>query len=100
MQALSNAKVYDWQTWFVGIQRAVVQGGSGAVVAGLANMGIDPEHFNLKGGNGLRDVIELMGTMFLIMGIVHMFIFLQTHGTPDIVQLPPTPAIQPQELKP
>lgn len=84
MQALRNAKVYDWKTWFVGIQRAVVQGGSGAVVAGLANMGIDPEHFNLKDG-GLRDVLSLMGTMFIIMGAVHMFIFLQTHGTPETV---------------
>jgi hypothetical protein len=79
--AFVNLAKYDWSTWLVGIWRAVIQGGSGAVVSSIATIGIDPEHFNLT--TGLGHVFEQMGAVFLVMGLIHMFIFLQTHGMPD-----------------
>jgi hypothetical protein len=83
MQAISNAKQYDWATWLMGLWRSTVQGGAGAVVSGLATIGIDPDHFNLT--TGLGDVFKMIGTVFLVMGVIHMFVFLQTHGAPEAI---------------
>ena len=81
MNITVNARDYDWATWLIGIWRAVISGGSSAVVGGFSNMVIDPDHFNLAGG--LRHTLSIMGTMFFIMGLIQMFVFLQTHAAPD-----------------
>jgi hypothetical protein len=83
VQALSNAKTYDWATWLIGIWRSIIQGASGSVVSSLTAMGIDSEHFNL--GNGLHDVFKMIGTVFVVTGMFYMFVFLQTHGAPEVV---------------
>jgi hypothetical protein len=79
--AVSNVKGYDWGTWLMGIVRACISGGAGAVVAAFGSMGIDPEHFNLS--KGYHHTLELMGIMFGFMALVHMMMFLQTHPAPE-----------------
>jgi hypothetical protein len=82
--AVSNMKSYDWPTWFLGIMRSFISGGSSAIVSAAATMGIDPEHFNLT--TGFKHTILLMVTMFVFMGVIHMAMYLQTHGAPDQLQ--------------
>jgi hypothetical protein len=80
----SNAHKYDWPTWFMGILRSFISGGSSAMVAGLTSMGIAPGTFNLT--NSLSNTLKLMGVMFLFQGGYRMFEFLQLHGAPDKLQ--------------
>lgn len=84
MQAITNAKTYDWSTWTLGIFRSFISGGSSAMVGGMAGMGIAPDRFNLT--NNVSHTLELMGTMFLFQGGYRMFEFLQLHGAPDRLQ--------------
>lgn len=84
MLAIDNAKQYDWGTWWIGILRAFISGGSSAMVAGLTSMGIAPGTFNLSGSLG--NTLKLMGIMFLFQGGYRMFEFLQLHGAPDKLQ--------------
>lgn len=84
MQAITNAKQYDFGTWMLGIMRAFISGGSSAIVSGAAVMGIAPEHFNL--GAGLGHTLKLMGAMFLFNGIFRLAEFLSLHGAPDQLQ--------------
>jgi hypothetical protein len=83
MQAYDNALKYDWPTWFIGILRSFISGGSSAMVAGLTSMGIAPGTFNLN--NSVGNTIKLMGIMFMFQGGYRMFEFLQLHGSPDKV---------------
>lgn len=66
--------------------RSIIQGGSGAVSSGFGSMLIDPKDFNL-GAAGARHMIGLMGISFAIAGILHMCMYLQTHGIPDQVTI-------------
>lgn len=81
MTAMSNAQDYDWHSWLIGIMRSFVGGGAGAVAGMLGPMATDGDHFNLT--NGLHHTLISMGISFLIVGIMHMAIFLQTHSAPD-----------------
>jgi hypothetical protein len=81
MLAIDNARRYDWPTWWIGILRAFISGGSSSMVAGLTSMGIAPGTFNLSGSLG--NTLKLCGTMFLFQGGYRMFEFLQLHGAPD-----------------
>jgi len=79
--AIANAKTYAWTEWFVGIMRSFVAGAGGAV-AGIAGPSItDPKDFNL--GAGLHHTLVSMGIGAVVSGIVHMGIFLSTHGAPE-----------------
>lgn len=89
MIAIDNAMRYGWETWLIGIWRAVVTGGANGVLGGLTTVGIDPSHFNFN--SGLRHTLSMMGAMFLVSGLISMFVFLQTHGAPDQVPCPPNP---------
>ncbi len=75
---LTNASTYDWNTWFMGIMRAAIGGGSGAV-AGLV----------ITVGTGLKHQLVSAVEAFVIVAITHIFIFLQTHQGPDKVVPPP-----------
>lgn len=81
-----NLAAYDWQTWIVGIWRSVVGGGAGAVAGSFGPMVTDPKDWNL--GSGLGHVLESMVISFILVGIVHMMIFLQTHPAPELIQEP------------
>jgi hypothetical protein len=83
MLLISNAKSYDWSTWFMGIMRSFIAGGAGAVAGVAGPMYQDPKDWNL--GAGLHSVLVSMGIGFFISGVIHMMIFLQTHGAPEPV---------------
>jgi hypothetical protein len=40
------------EIWLKGMLAAAVSGGAGGVLTGLAAVGIDPAHFNLRAGAG------------------------------------------------
>ena len=81
LTAVTNARAYDWPTWFLGIFRSFISGGSAAMVSGLTSIGIAPDKFNLSSSVG--NTLKLMGVMFLFQGGYRMFEFLQLHGAPD-----------------
>jgi hypothetical protein len=84
----TNAKGYDWASWLMGIWRALVAGGAGAAGGLIGNVIVDPAHFNFTGG--LRPLLTSMGISFLVVGLAHMLIFLQTHPAPDPVSVGPS----------
>lgn len=90
MDMVINAKGYDFATWLIGIWRSFIGGGAGAVGSAFGNIATDPEHFNLAGGLG--HTMKAMAVSFVIVGLVHMMIFLQSHSAPEKVQ----PGGQPQ----
>lgn len=73
---LKNGSQYDWKTWLMGIWRAMIGGGAGAVAGLVTNL-----------GTGLQHTLVSMGEAFTIVAVVHMFIFLQTHPGPDTIQV-------------
>lgn len=85
MKLTSNLMTYDWTTWLVGIMRSFISGGAGAVAGAIGPMATDPKDWNL--GEGLPHVLQSMAVSFIVVGIVHMMIFLQTHGTPEQLNL-------------
>lgn len=91
---LQNLKRYDWDTWIMGIFRAFVAGGAGAITSPIAPMIQDPKVFNLADGYG--KVIWVMVVGFLSAAFVGMGIFLKTHPGPDPDAEPPAfPLIPP-----
>lgn len=80
---VTNAQRYDWSTWLMGILRSLIQGGAAAVVAGFSVNVIAPNTFNFA--DGLGRTLELMVTMFIIQGVIHMMMFLQVHGAPELI---------------
>lgn len=79
-----NIKSYDWATWLIGIMRAFISGGAGALAGATGPMIVDPKDWNL--GAGLHNTLISMLIGFVLLGIVHMGIFLQTHGAPEQTQ--------------
>jgi hypothetical protein len=90
LAAVTNAKRYDWESWRIGIMRSLLSGGANGVISAPVSMGIDPEHFNFT--SGLHHMLTMMLGMFIGAGIFHMFLYLSTHGAPDLV---PPPAAEP-----
>lgn len=78
-----NARRYDWATWFIGMMRAFIAAGAGAVASPAGPMLLDPKDYNL--GAGLSKVLISMAIGFFVSGVVGMGIFLKTHGAPDPV---------------
>lgn len=60
---------------------ALIQGGAGAVVSSGTTAMIDPDKLNPM--TQTLHFLELTGAVFLITGILHMFMFLQSHPLPD-----------------
>lgn len=99
MTLLVNAQQYDWPTWWIGIMRSFISGGSSSMVAAMAGMGIAPDKFNLQTGatGGLWHTAELMVVMFVFQGLYRMFEFLTLHSAPDkVVTTEKTVDVQPQ----
>jgi hypothetical protein len=76
MKIVSNAKTYDWPTWFIGILRSFLSGGAAALTTGTggAVLGIPGPM-----------VWKLILINFVLMGLYRMGEFLQLHGAPDPV---------------
>jgi len=90
MRLLSNGERYDWQTWLVGILRSFISGAAGAVVGVLGPMATDSGDFNFTSNAGLHHTLISMTIGFFISGLIHMAMFLQTHGAPDLVTVKAT----------
>lgn len=73
MDTIKNALTYDWNTWLMGIFRSIIGGGGGVLAAWV-----------ITAGDPLRHVLISMGEAFLISGLVHLGIFLETHNGPEI----------------
>ena len=84
MKLFPNTSNYDWATWLMGIMRAFIAAGAGAVASPTGPMILDPKDWNL--GDGLSKVLMSMLIGFLVSGIVGMMIFLNTHSGPDRFQ--------------
>jgi predicted transporter len=84
MQALTNARGYDWATWLLGIVRSAVSGGALSILNTGGTAIIVPESVNT--GAGLHKLLALLGIYFVIGAVIHMAIFLSTHGAPDPFQ--------------
>jgi hypothetical protein len=72
----------DWGHWLLGLWAAIIGGGSGGVTAGLASMGIDPEHYNLT--NGIKHTLTLMGAVFVVNAAISMFLYLKQSPVPQV----------------
>ncbi len=77
LAAVTNARSYAWADWLIGIMRSFISGGAAALITG-------------SGGSVLgipgKQIWELMGINFVLMGLYRMGEFLQLHGAPDQVQ--------------
>ena len=83
MSRLKIISMYDWATWIIGIMRAFIAGGAGALSAPIGPMVMDAKDYNLA--CGLGKVLATMGIAFVVTGLAGMGIFLKTHGAPDAV---------------
>ena len=75
LAAISNAKIYDWKTWLLGIMRSFMSGGGAALLTlgGAAYVQLPP-----------AKMWAMVGVNFLGMGLYRMGEFLQLHGAPEI----------------
>jgi hypothetical protein len=72
----------DWGDWFRGIIAGFVGGGSGAISSGVVLSLIDSDHFNAAHPG---KVLEIMGGMFLVNGILTTAAFLHQNPVPALV---------------
>lgn len=83
MQMLVTASRLDWTGWILGIIGALVSGGAGAVGGGFGAVIADPSHDFTPGMGGTKHLLVLMGTAFVVSGIISLAKFLQTHPVPE-----------------
>jgi len=74
LTAVTNAKTYDWQTWFLGLFRSFLSGGAVALatLGGASAVGLDS-----------AKAWKMVGINFIVMGLYRLGEFLQLHGAPD-----------------
>lgn len=75
--AIRNLSAYNWSDWFIGLMRSFLSGGAAALITqgGGAVLGIPG-----------KQLWELTGINFVIMGLYRLGEFLQLHGAPDKLQ--------------
>ena len=69
------------EIWLKGILAAAVSGAAGGVMTGLAAVGIDPQHFNLRSGMG--ETLRIGAAAALINGVIGVSAYLQKSPMPD-----------------
>lgn len=74
MIALDNAKGYAWETWMIGIMRAILTGGAAALttLGGATYVGLSP-----------GKMWTMVGFNFFSAAGYRLGEFLQLHGAPD-----------------
>jgi len=70
----------DWSNWLYGLFAALIGGGAGAVVSGVAVSMMDPKDFSFGSGK----FFALVATIFLTHGSVSAFMFLKQQPLPAI----------------
>jgi peptidoglycan/LPS O-acetylase OafA/YrhL len=76
--AVTNVSRLDWSDWFRGAIGALISGGAASVSSGVAANMLDKQHD--------LNILALMGTTFLISGIVSLAKFLQTTPVPKLAE--------------
>jgi hypothetical protein len=71
----------DISNWARGLIAAVISGGAGAISGGLAVTLQDPGHYNLQ--NHLGNVMGIMGTAFVINGLIGAAMYLTKSPLPE-----------------
>lgn len=66
--------------WLHGLFAALIGGGASAVSGGFANIIVDPKDFNL--GGGLMHLLETMGVMFVVGGVMNLTAYLKQSPVP------------------
>jgi hypothetical protein len=72
----------DWSDWIKGIVAAFISGGAGAVTSGVVVSVGDPQQYNM----GTQKFYMLVGSVFLMSGVLNMMAFLRTKSLPDVKQ--------------
>ena len=70
----------DFSDWLYGLGAAFIGGGAGAVSAGLGVSMLDPKDWNL----GTGKLYALVGSVFVINGLLNMMAFLREKPLPGI----------------
>lgn len=68
------------ERWINGVVGGFIGGGAAAITSGPVASMIDPQKFNT--GSGLHYLLEFMGTMFLVNGLIGAALYLKQHPTP------------------
>lgn len=71
------------KVWLKGALAGVIAGGAGGVVTGFAAIGIDPEHFNLVAGGGLRHTMQIAFIACVMHAILGGAMYLQKSPLPE-----------------
>jgi hypothetical protein len=69
------------ETWMRGMLAAMISGGAGGVLTGLAAVGIDPQHFNLAAG--LHQTMKMAGAAAAINAGIGVAAYLQKSPLPE-----------------
>jgi len=69
------------QIWLRGIVAAAITGAAGGVLTGLAAVGIDPQHFNLKAG--MAATLRIAAAAALINAVIGVAAYLQKSPLPS-----------------
>jgi hypothetical protein len=72
----------DWSDWIKGIIAAFISGGAGAVTSGVVVSVGNPQQYNM----GTQKFYVLVGSVFLMSGVLNMMAFLRTKSIPDVKQ--------------
>jgi hypothetical protein len=72
----------DWSDWLRGVISAFIGGGAGAVTSGIVVSLGDPQQYNM----GTQKFYVLVGSVFLMSGLMNLMAFLRNKPIPDIIK--------------
>jgi hypothetical protein len=81
VNAVTTAQRLDWAGWLRGAIGALISGGAASVSSGVAANMLDKQHD--------LNILALMGTTFVISGVVSLMKFLQMEPVPAPVDSAP-----------
>lgn len=87
---------FDVSDWLRGLISAFIVGGSSAVTSGFVVSIKDPVHY----APGTLDWLELVGSVFLMSGLMGAMAFLRSKPLPDLKQREQTVEVTSQKGKP
>lgn len=86
------------EVWVHGLFAAAIGGGASGVTAGLTAIGLSPDQFNFAGQ--LKHTMALVGTVFVINGLISVFLYLKQSPLPPLVDDTPVNQPQPPAINP
>lgn len=72
----------NWKKWLYNIGAAIIGGGATGVTGVFGVNMIDPAHFNFA--TGFKHDMELMGMLFVMGALTHLWAFLARNPMPEI----------------